>query len=206
LTCFKDKHKKTTQTSGAKMSQYQTNDFRKGLKIEYEGGLWLITDCQHVKPGKGVAFVKVRLKNMVDNRNLDVNFRSGDKVGAPDVIEIEMQVLYPDADGWNFMNTSSFEQFSISLEDLGDSAQFLKEGISVNVMIYNGRPIGVTLPNFVELLITYCEPGLKGDTAQGATKPATLETGAIVYVPLFVEEGEVIRVDTRTQEYVSRVK
>lgn len=185
---------------------YQTNDFRKGLKIEYEGGLWLITDCQHVKPGKGVAFVKVRLKNMVDNRNLDVNFRSGDKVGAPDVTEIEMQVLYPDADGWNFMNNESFEQFSISLEDLGDAAQFLKEGITVHVMIYNGRPIGVTLPNFVDLLITTCEPGLRGDTAQGATKPATLETGAIVYVPLFVDEGEVIRVDTRTQEYVSRVK
>ena len=185
---------------------YQTQDFRKGLKIEYEGGLWNIAECNHVKPGKGVAFVKTRLKNMIDGRTIDVNFRSGDKVGAPDVNEVTMQVLYQDAEGWHFMNNHSYEQLYITMEDLGDTAQFLKDEISVDVMLYNGRPIGVSLPNFVELKITECEPGVRGDTAQGGTKPATLETGAVVQVPLFVEEGEVIKVDTRTGEYSSRVK
>jgi len=185
---------------------YQTQDFRKGLKIEYEGGLWNIAECNHVKPGKGVAFVKTRLKNMIDGRTIDVNFRSGDKVGAPDVNEVTMQVLYQDAEGWHFMNNHSFEQLYITFEDLGDTAQFLKDDISVDVMLYNGRPIGVSLPNFVELKITECEPGVRGDTAQGGTKPATLETGAVVQVPLFVEEGEMIKVDTRTGDYSSRVK
>jgi len=185
---------------------YQTQGFRKGLKIEYEGGLWNIAECNHVKPGKGVAFVKTRLKNMIDGRTIDVNFRSGDKVGAPDVNEVTMQVLYQDAEGWHFMNNHSFEQLYITFEDLGDTAQFLKDDISVDVMLYNGRPIGVSLPNFVELKITECEPGVRGDTAQGGTKPATLETGAVVQVPLFVEEGEMIKVDTRTGEYSSRVK
>lgn len=185
---------------------YQTTDFRKNLKIEYEGGLWVIVDCQHVKPGKGVAFVKTRLKNMIDGRTVDVNFRSGDKVGAPDVNEVSMQVLYNDGEFWHFMNIHTYDQFQISYEDLGDTAKYLKGDINVDVMLYNGRPIGVDLPNFVELQITECEPGVRGDTAQGATKPATLETGAVVQVPLFVEEGEKIRVDTRSGEYVSRVK
>ena len=185
---------------------YQTQDFRKGLKIEYEGGLWAIIDCKHVKPGKGVAFVKTRIKNMIDGRSLDINFRSGDKVGAPDVLEVNMQTLYSDGEFWHFMNTHTFDQVQISFEDLGDTALFLKDDLPVSVMLYNDRPIDVSLPNFVELLITECEPGVRGDTAQGATKPATLETGAVVQVPLFVEEGEKIKVDTRTGEYSSRVK
>jgi elongation factor P len=185
---------------------YQTQDFRKGLKIEYEGGLWIITECQHVKPGKGVAFVKTRIKNMIDSRTVDINFRSGDKVGAPDVTDVDMQVLYNDGEFWHFMNEHTYDQVQISMEDLGDTALFLKEEIRVSVLIYNGRPIDVHLPNFVDLLITGCEPGVKGDTAQGGTKPATLETGAVVQVPLFVEEGERIKVDTRTRSYSSRVK
>jgi elongation factor P len=185
---------------------YQTTDFRKGLRIEYEGGLWQITECNHVKPGKGVAFVKTRLKNMMDGRTIDINFRSGDKVGAPDVNDVDMQSLYTDGEFWHFMNTQTFEQVQMTIEDLGDAALYMKEELKVGVMLYNGRPIGVTLPNFVELKITECEPGVRGDTAQGATKPATLETGAVVQVPLFVEEGEVIKVDTRTGEYSSRVK
>ena len=185
---------------------YQTTDFRKGLKIEYEGGLWAIVECNHVKPGKGVAFVKTRLKNMIDGRSMDVNFRSGDKVGSPDVIEVDMQALYSDGEYWHFMNTHNYEQVAMNIEDLGDTALFLKDDINVSVMLYNDRPIGVSLPNFVELKITECEPGVRGDTAQGATKPATLETGAVVHVPLFVEEGEVVKVDTRTGEYSSRVK
>ena len=184
---------------------YQTNEFRKGLKIEYEGSLWTIVDCQHVKPGKGVAFVKTKMKNLLDGRIVQNNFRSGDKVGKPDVVEVTMQVLYGDGDGWHFMDERTYEQMFVSNEDLGDGANFLKDNIEVGVLLYNGRPVDVTLPNFVELLIAECEPGVRGDTAQGATKPATLETGAIVQVPLFVEEGETIRVDTRTGEYGSRV-
>jgi elongation factor P len=185
---------------------YQTTDFRKGLKIEYEGGLWAITDCKHVKPGKGVAFVKTKLKNMIDGRTVDINFRSGDKVGAPDVQDISMQTLYSDGEFWHFMDVRSYEQVQISIEDLGDAALYLKDDLSVDVLLYNGRPIDVSLPNFVELLITDCEPGVRGDTAQGGTKPATCSTGAVVLVPLFVEQGETIKVDTRTGEYSSRVK
>lgn len=184
---------------------YQTNEFRKNLKIEYEGSLWIIIDCQHVKPGKGVAFVKTRLKNLIDGRTIDVNFRSGDKVGRPDVREVSMQALYSDGESWHFMNETNYNQFAIRLEDLGDAAQWLQDNVSVGVLIYNERPIDVSVPNFVEMEITSCEPGVRGDTAQGATKPATLATGAIVQVPLFVEEGEVIKVDTRTGEYSSRV-
>ncbi len=184
---------------------YQTNAFRKGLKIEYEGSLWSITDCQFVKPGKGVAFVKTKMKNVLDGRSIDVNFRSGDKVGKPDVIEVKMQSLYKDQDGWYFMDVKTYDQILVTSEDLGDNAQWLKENLDVGVLLYNGRPVDITLPNFVEMEITYCEPGLKGDTAQGGTKPATLETGAIVQVPLFVENGEIIKVDTRTGEYNSRV-
>jgi elongation factor P len=185
---------------------YQTNDFKKGLKIEYEGGLWAIVECNHVKPGKGVAFVKTKLKNMIDGRVVDNNFRSGDKVGSPDVMDVDMQALYSDGEFWHFMNMNTYEQVQISHEDLGDTALYLKDEISVNVMLYNARPIGVSLPNFVQLQITECEPGVRGDTAQGGTKPATLETGAVVLVPLFVEQGEVIKVDTRTGDYSSRVK
>lgn len=185
---------------------YSTTDFRKNLKIDYEGSLWIIVEAQHVKPGKGVAFVKTRIRNMIDGRALDVTFRAGDKVGTPDVRQRSMQVLYSDGESWHFMDKDNYEQTPVRLEDLGDSAQFLKENIDVEVLFYNNRPVGVELPNFVDLKITECEPGVRGDTAQGGTKPATLETGAVVLVPLFVEEGEVIRVDTRTNAYVSRVK
>jgi len=185
---------------------YQTNEFRRGLKIEYEGGLWSIIDCQHVKPGKGVAFVKTKLKNLIDQRTVHVNFRSGDKVGKPDVNEVKMQVLYTDGTAWHFMDTKTYDQLEVRLEDLGDSGRFLKEELQVSVLLYNGRAIDVELPNFVELEITECEPGVKGDTVQGGTKQATVETGAVVLVPLFVDQGERIRVDTRTGDYASRVK
>lgn len=184
---------------------YQTNQFRKNLKIEYENSLWTIVDCQHVKPGKGVAFVKTRLKNLIDGRTIDINFRSGDKVGVPNVTEVKMQALYTDGESWHFMDEKTYEQIEMRLEDLGDTAQWLKDNVTVGVLLYNDRPIDVELPNFVELEITECEPGVRGDTAQGATKPATLSTGAVVQVPLFVEEGEIIKVDTRTGEYSSRV-
>ncbi|MEZ4471004.1 MAG: elongation factor P [bacterium] len=183
----------------------QTNEFRKGMKIQYEDSLWIIVEANHVKPGKGVAFVKTRLKNMITGQSLDINFRSGDKVGTPDVMEVTMQVLYSDGEAWHFMNQANYEQVAIRIEDLGDQAQFLKDNLEVGVLLYNGRPVDVTLPNFVDLLIVQCEPGVRGDTAQGGSKPATLETGAIVQVPLFVEQDEMIRVDTRTGTYSSRV-
>ncbi len=182
-----------------------TSEFRKGLRIEYEGGLYQITECQFVKPGKGVAFIATKMKNMIDGRVLQNNFRSGEKFGRPDVREITMQALYKDLEGWHFMDNATFDQVVMTEDALGEAAQFLQENISVDVVLYNEKPIGVDLPNFVELKITYCEPGMRGDTAQGATKPATVETGAVVKVPLFVEEGEVIKIDTRTGEYVSRV-
>jgi elongation factor P len=184
----------------------QTNEFRKNLKIEYEGSLWMIVDCQFVKPGKGVAFVKTKMKNMLDGRTVQNNFRSGDKVGKPDVMDVKMQVLYSDGTSWHFMNNKSYEQMEVAIEDLGENALFLQDGLEVGVLIYNGRPIDVELPNFIEAEIVECEPGVKGDTVQGGSKPATLSTGAVVQVPLFVEQGEVIRVDTRTKEYASRVK
>lgn len=185
---------------------YATQDFRKNLKIDYEGSLWIITEASHVKPGKGVAFVKTRIKNMIDGRVLQINFRSGDKVGKPDVQERTMQALYSDGESWHFMDTANYDQVAIRIEDLGDEALFLQENANVEVLFYNNRPVGVQLPNFVELLITECDPGVRGDTAQGGTKPATVETGAVIQVPLFVENGETLKIDTRTGEYVSRVK
>ena len=182
-----------------------TSEFRKGLRIEYEGGLYQITECQFVKPGKGVAFIATKIKNMMTGRVLEYNFRSGEKVGRPDVREVTMQVLYKDLEGWHFMDNTNYEQVVMQEDVLGDSGQWLQENITVDVVLYNDKPIGVDLPNFVELKIVYCEPGVRGDTANGATKPATLETGAIVKVPLFVEDGETIKVDTRTGDYVSRV-
>jgi elongation factor P len=184
---------------------YDTSEFRKGLRIEYEGGLWQIIDCQFVKPGKGVAFIATKIKNMMTGRVLEYNFRSGEKVGRPDVREVTMQVLYKDLEGWHFMDNTNYEQVVMQEDVLGDTGQWLQENITVDVVLYNDKPIGVDLPNFVELKIVYCEPGVRGDTANGATKPATLETGAIVKVPLFVEDGETIKVDTRTGDYVSRV-
>ncbi|MGB0645831.1 MAG: elongation factor P [Bradymonadia bacterium] len=184
----------------------QTNEFRKNLKIEYEGSLWVIVECQFVKPGKGVAFVKTKMKNMLDGRIVQNNFRSGDKVGKPDVMDVKMQVLYSDGTAWHFMNNKTYDQLEVSIEDLGDNALFLQDGLEVSVLLYNGRPIDVDLPNFIESEIVECEPGVKGDTVQGGVKPAKIATGAIVQVPLFVEQGETIKVDTRTQEYASRVK
>lgn len=185
---------------------YQTNEFRKNLKIEYENGLWSIVECQHVKPGKGVAFVKTKLKNLTDGRIIQVNFRSGDKVGKPDVMEVTMQVLYTDGTAWHFMNTKTWEQIQISIDDLDNTANYLMDELEVDVLLYNDRPIDVTLPNFIEAEVVECEPGVKGDTVQGGTKPATITPGAVVQVPLFVNQGERIRVDTRTGEYHSRVK
>lgn len=183
-----------------------TNQFRRGMKIELEGEPFLIAEFQHVKPGKGGAFVRTKLKSLITGNVIDRTFRSGDKVKRPDFEEKEMQYLYRDENGFTFMDLVSYEQVLVSAEDLGDIQGFLKEQVSVTVQLYNGKPMGVELPIFVELKVVRSEPGVKGDTASGATKPAELETGAVIQVPLFVEEGDVVKIDTRDGVYMERVR
>ncbi len=185
---------------------FSTSDFRKGLKIEFKGDPYIIVDFLHVKPGKGGAFVRTKIKNLITGRVLDETFRSGEKVGRPDLEERNMQYLYKDTDGFCFMDNSSYEQLFLDEDHVGDSANFLKENIDVNVLLYKGKPIGLDLPTTVNLLVTQSDPGLKGDTASGATKPATLETGLTIQVPLFINEGDILKIDTRTGEYIERAK
>ena len=183
---------------------YSTAEFRKGLKIEFQGEPFIMVDFQHVKPGKGSAFVRTRLKNLITGLVREETFRSGDKVGRPDLQEREMQYLYQDGGQYCFMDTATYEQSYIVSDQLGNSRLYLQEQIQVKVLFYKGRPIGVDLPNFVNLRVVQTEPGVKGDTASGGTKPAKLETGAVVQVPLFVQEGDVLKVDTRSGTYIER--
>ena len=188
------------------MASYSTNEFRSGLKIMIDGDPCAIIENEFVKPGKGQAFNRVRIRNLKTGRVLDKTFKSGESVDAADVIDTEMQYLYSDGEFWHFMDPQTYEQQAADAAAVGDASQWLKAQDSCEVTLYNGSPISVTPPNFVELEITDTDPGLKGDTAQGGTKPATLETGAVVKVPLFLEIGELVKVDTRTGEYMSRVK
>jgi elongation factor P len=183
---------------------YNTSDFRKGLKIEIDGKPFVITEFLHVKPGKGGAFVRTKLKNMITGRVLDQTFRSGEKVGRPDLEEKEMQYLYKDGDTYCMMDNATYEQIFLTEEQVGENRNFLLENITLNVLFYNNKPIGLDLPIFVTLTVTKSEPGAKGDTATGVTKPATLETGYTLNVPLFINEGDKIKVDTRTGDYVER--
>jgi elongation factor P len=185
---------------------YTTSDFRKGLKIEIEGEPYTIVDFQHVKPGKGGAFVRTRLKSLTSGNVLDMTFRSGDKVDKPDLEEREMQFLYESNGEYHFMDTNNYEQLFLTADHLGDSKDFLKENLVIKAVFHNKRPIGIETPMFVELKVAQTEPGMRGDTATGATKPATLESGAVIQVPLFVNEGDILRIDTRTREYITRVK
>lgn len=185
---------------------YSTAEFKKGLKIELDGKPFLIVDFQHVKPGKGGAFVRTKLKNMINGRVVDQTFRSGEKVGRPDMEEKEMQYLYREGDNFVFMDNATYEQVYLSREQIGEQVQFLQENINIKLLYYNKEPLGLDLPNFVELTVTQTDPGFKGDTATGGNKPATLETGAVIQVPLFIAEGDRIRVDTRTGSYMERVK
>lgn len=184
---------------------YSTAEFRKGLKIEFQGEPFIIVDFQHVKPGKGGAFVRTRLKSLLTGLVREETFRSGDKVGRPDLQEREMQFLYQEGGQYCFMDTSTYEQFYMSAQQLGDSRLYLQDQVQVRVLFFKGQPIAVELPNFVDLRVVETEPGVKGDTASGGTKPAKLETGAMVQVPLFVQEGDLLKVDTRTGEYIERV-
>ena len=184
--------------------QISTAEFRKGLKIVFDGQPYTIVDFQHVKPGKGGAFVRTKLKHMRLGRVIDNTFRAGERMELVDFEERHMQYLYRD-ERYHFMDTETYDQVSLSAEEVGDAREFLQENAEVDVLYIDGSPTAVELPNFVELAIARTDPGVRGDTAQGGTKPATLETGAVVTVPLFLNEGDVVKVDTRTGEYLGRV-
>jgi elongation factor P len=183
-----------------------TAEFRKGLKIELEGEPYVIADFLHVKPGKGGAFVRTKLKSLVTGNVIDRTFRSGEKVQTPALDERNMQYLYREGNVYHFMDNDTYEQLTLAADQLGEDSNFLPENVQVRIVFHNGKPIGVELPFFVELTIAKTEPGVRGDSARGGTKPATVETGAVIQVPLFLNEGDRIRVDTRTKEYIERVK
>lgn len=188
------------------MASYSTNEFKSGLKLMIDGDPCSIIDNEFVKPGKGQAFNRVKFRNLKTGRVIERTFKSGESVEAADVVEVSLQYLYNDGEDWHFMNEESYEQYSAGADTVSDAANWLKEQDVCVVTLWNGAPILVVPPNFVNLTVTETDPGLRGDTASGATKPAVVETGATVKVPLFIEEGELIKIDTRTGEYVSRVK
>ena len=188
------------------MAFISTNEFRGGLKVMLDGDPCSIIENEFVKPGKGQAFNRVRLRNLKTGRVIERTFKSGDTLEAADVVDMEMQYLYNDGEQWHFMVADTFEQYGADGNSVSDAVKWLKEQDICIVTLWNGAPISVSPPNFVELTITETDPGIRGDTSGGGGKPATLETGAVVRVPLFVQTGEVIKVDTRTGDYVSRVK
>ena len=183
---------------------YDTNQFRKGLKIEIDGEPFSIVEFQHVKPGKGNQFTRTKIKSFISGNVIDKTFRSGEKVGIPDFEEKDMEYLYNDGTDYTFMDQSTYDQISVPKETLKDDALFLSENLVIKLLVFNGKVIGSELPNFVVLEVAETDPGLKGDTAQGGSKPAIFESGASVQVPLFIEKGEKIKVDTRTRSYVER--
>ena len=180
-------------------------DFRNGVTIEYEGNIFQIIEFQHVKPGKGAAFVRTKLKNIKNGGVVEKTFRPTEKFPQARIDRVDMQYLYSDGDLYNFMDVNTYEQIALNADTIGDALKFVKENEMVKICSHNGSVFAIEPPLFVELEITETEPGFKGDTATGATKPAVVETGATVYVPLFVEQGDVIKIDTRTGEYLSRV-
>jgi len=188
------------------MASYSTNEFRTGLKVMIDGEPCNLTEVEFVKPGKGQAFVRIKYRTLTTGRVNERTLKSGEPLEAADVLETTMQYLYSDGESWHFMVPDTYEQYEASEEAVGDAKQWLKEQDQCAVTLYNNVPLSVSPPNFVTLEITETDPGVRGDTSGGGTKPATLETGAVVKVPLFIQTGEVIRVDTRIGEYVSRAK
>jgi len=183
---------------------YETSDFKKGLKIMIEGVPFSIVDFQHVKPGKGNQFTRTKLRNMLTGSNLEKTFKSGEKFEVPDVNTRDCTYLYKDDTGFTFMDKENYEQNIVGFEDVGDAANFLKENMEVTLLFFNGRVISVDVPNSVVLKVTQTDPGARGNTVTGATKPATLETGFVVHVPLHISEGDMLKVDTRTGDYIER--
>lgn len=187
------------------MGTYKTSDFRKGLKVQIDGEPYLMVEMNFVKPGKGNALYKCKLRNLVRGTVLDRTYKGGDELESADVEEIQTQFLYRQTDTFYFMDNATFEQYELSAEQVDDSWKYLKDGMLCTMMLFNGVPITMSPPNHVELLVTECEPGAKGDTATNVTKPAKVETGGEFIVPGFIKEGNVIKIDTRTGEYVERV-
>lgn len=188
------------------MASYSTNEFRSGLKVMLDGDPCSIIENEFVKPGKGQAFNRVKLRNLKTGRVLEKTFKSGESIEAADVVDTDMQFLYFDGAKWHFMDPASYEQHEVGESVAGEAAKWLKEQDTCQVTLWNGTPINIEPPNFVSLAVTETDPGLKGDTSGGGSKAATLETGAQVRVPLFIAIGDVIKVDTRTGDYVSRAK
>lgn len=183
-----------------------TTEFRNGSRLLVDGEPFYIVEFQHVKPGKGGAFVRTKLKSYLTGNVLDRTFRSGERFDEPDLEERDMQFLYATGDSYTFMDTDTYEQFTYEKKQLGENADLLKENMVCKILVYEHRPIAVELPIFIELKVVDAEPGVRGDTASGGSKPAVVETGATIKVPLYLEVGEVIKIDTRTREYVERVR
>jgi len=183
-----------------------TTEFRNGLKIEIDGEPYIIVEFQHVKPGKGGAFVRTKMKSLKSGNVIDRTFRSGEKVDVPELEEKTMQYLYAADKDRVLMDTSTYEQISMSEKQLGDSVNYLKENMEIKVLYFKGQPINIDIPMFVELKIARTDPGVRGDTASGGSKPATLETGAVVKVPFYLNEGDVVKIDTRSGTFIERVK
>lgn len=186
--------------------QYETRDLKKGLKILHNGYPWVILDFQHVNPGKGAAFTRVKVRNLKTQQVLELSFKSGEKIEKPDVDERTMQFLYSDVDSYYFMDTKDYEQVSLTQDEVGDSKYFLIENGIVSIVFFNSKPIGIETGTFVELKVKETPPGIKGNTATGGSKPATLETGLVVSVPFHINEGDILRIDTRERTYVDRVQ
>jgi elongation factor P len=184
---------------------YQLADFKKGLKVMVEGQPYSVTDFQHVKPGKGNQFTRAKLRNLLTGANLERTFKQGEKFDVPDVNTSEMTFLYKDDNGYNFMNQKNFEQICVTEEEIGEAKNYLTENMEVVVMNYNGRPIGIDCPNSVVLKVVKTDPNFKGNTVSGGSKPAELETGHVVQVPMHISEGDLLKVDTRTGDYIERV-
>jgi elongation factor P len=188
------------------VASYSTSDFKKGLKVQIDGDPYIMVECNFVKPGKGNALYKCRMKNLIRNTMLDRTYKGGDSLEAADVTEIQAQYLYRQGEHFVFMDNASFEQYELTAEQVDEAAKFIKEGMVCSMVLFNNNPISVTPPNHVVLKIEYCEPAVRGDTATKLTKVVKLETGAEISCPAFVEMGEMIKVDTRTGEYLERVK
>lgn len=185
---------------------FTPSDFRRGLKVEFKGEPYSIVEFQHVKPGKGGAFIRTKLKNMISGRVLEETFRSGDKLGRPDLEQKNMQYLYRDQDGYCFMDNETYEQVILTEDQIKDYQGYLHENLTLDVVYFNGKPVGLELPTTVNLTVVETEPNVKGDTASGGSKPAKMETGLMVQVPFFIAEGDRLKIDTRSGEYLERVK
>ncbi len=188
------------------MATYNTSEFRKGLKVQLDAEPYLMIECNFVKPGKGQALYKCKLRNLVRNTVIDRTYKSGDSIEAADVEEVEAQYLYRQPGAFVFMHNQTFDQYELTEDQVGDAWRYLKEGMICSMLLFNNNPIGITPPNHVVLKVEYCEPGAKGNTATNVTKPVRVETGAEFDCPVFVDMGDLIKVDTRTGEYIERVK